>query len=200
MRVLKLFTGFTGMIAILVGIPSLIVGIVLFAASADGDRTELPTFSVVSNGRALHAGDLDYVDHHDDDSWFVTQVGDISVTATDDEVLFAGIGPTDEVRSFLRGTGRPGAETFWIDRSEGTTVDLVWEAEPGEWSAVIMNADGSRGVDATVDVSLPSAPVRLVAWLVSTVATVLLAGGIVLVWLGWRGDRRIPEPRPPVAA
>jgi hypothetical protein len=199
MRVLKLFTGFAGMIAILVGIPSLIVGIVLFAASADGDRTELPTFSVVSNGRALHADDLDHVHRHDDDSWFITQVGDISVTASD-EVLFAGIGPTDEVRSFLLGTGRPGAETFWIDRSEGTTVDLVWEARAGDWSAVVMNADGTRGVDATFDVSIPSGPVRLVAWLVTTVATGILVTGVVLIWVGWRGDRRTREPQPPVAA
>jgi hypothetical protein len=56
----------------------------------------------------------------------------------------------------------PEAETFWILSSAGTdTQTIVWEPDNGNWTIVVMNADGSAGVTADVAV------------------------GAELPWLGW---------------
>ncbi len=42
--------------------------------------------------------------------------------------------------------GAPGAERFWAASARGSgTQTLTWDVEHGDWSAVVMNADASRG-------------------------------------------------------
>jgi hypothetical protein len=87
--------------------------------------------------------------------------------------LFVGIAPTRDVRAWLRDTpysevadidyapfkadytqrvgtrasGPPARQHFWA--ATGTQA-LHWHVESGDWSVVVMNADGSRGVSAAV--------------------------------------------------
>jgi hypothetical protein len=43
---------------------------------------------------------------------------------------------------------------IWVASSSGRgTKTLEWATEPGEWSVVVMNADGSANVDANVAVA-----------------------------------------------
>jgi hypothetical protein len=43
----------------------------------------------------------------------------------------------------------PANETFWVKSTSGAgKVALDWKSRPGSWRAVVMNADGSRGVTA----------------------------------------------------
>ena len=101
-------------------------------------------------------------------------------------MLFAGVGPRVEVETFLAGDGSPTEQSFWLTDETGTDVSIDWDVEQGDWSAVVMNADGSPGVSARVDVEIPAWPVRLAAWLVTGLGLATLAFGAGLMWLGWR--------------
>ena len=72
----------------------------------------------------------------------------------------------------------PTSETFWTESSHGAgTETMAWETEAGRHSLVLMNDDGSAGVDLSViyKVKIPS----LVGWSVG-----LLVGGIVVLIAG----------------
>ena len=135
-------------------------------------------------------------------------VGDVRVTATggDDTPVFVGIGPTAQVRRYLDGVARatltgveddevtyrtvpgdapgsaPADADFWVATSSGTGVQRVtWTPEGGDWMVVVMNADGSRGVDA---VASAGAEMPSLVWLVGVLlglAAACLAAGAVLI-------------------
>lgn len=70
-----------------------------------------------------------------------------------------------------RAPGVPGTRDIWVAEAQGSGPQrLEWDVEGGDWSVVVMNADGSPTVDASVAVGsdLP---------LVGTLATVLLVVG-----------------------
>ena len=72
----------------------------------------------------------------------------------------------------------PGEQPFWRASVQGEgTQTLVWTIEPGDWTLVVMNADGSRGIDVSGTVGA-EAP-----WLLA-VGIGLLAAGAVLVAIG----------------
>jgi hypothetical protein len=108
----------------------------------------------------------------------------LKVASQDDKPVFVGIARTRDVDAYLRGvshatvtdvdyspftadyrnaagTGRaaaPATQQIWEASSTGSgTQTLSWEVEDGDWSVVVMNADGSRGVhaDVTAGASMP---------------------------------------------
>jgi hypothetical protein len=195
MRALKLFSGVVGTFVTLTAIPLLIAGTALFAVAAGGDRTELPTFHVSSNGRALTATDLDF--NHGDD-WLWMDIGEVRIHASDRDELFVGVGPEEDVRRFLANDGVPGDESFWIVDGEGRDVSVDWNIEDGYWSAVVMNADGSPGVNAEVQVDVPAWPIRLAGSMVVGLGLAMGAFGAGLMWLAWRRTPEEPST-PPVS-
>ncbi len=97
-----------------------------------------------------------------------------------DEPVFVGIAPTDQVSRYLTGVAHtsvsdvdswpfdadyderavagegkpapPGDQRIWAASVQGAgTQTLEWDVDDGDWSVVVMNADGSRGVDAEVE-------------------------------------------------
>ena len=72
------------------------------------------------------------------------------------------------------GTSRPGApaaQDIWVAQTQGTDPQrLTWPVDDGDWSVVVMNADGSANVEADVaaGTDLP---------IVGTIATILLVVG-----------------------
>jgi hypothetical protein len=108
-----------------------------------------------------------------------TGLGDIrlDVDPRSDKPVFVGIARTDEVSSYLgdvshtiltdidyepfeasysphAGEGSPATpagERIWAASTEGAGPQaLTWDVEDGDWSVVVMNADGSRGVEADI--------------------------------------------------
>ncbi len=72
----------------------------------------------------------------------------------------------------------PTSETFWTASSHGTgTQTMAWETETGRHSIVLMNDDGSAGIDLSViyKVKIPS----ILGWGIG-----LLVGGIVVLIIG----------------
>ena len=138
--------------------------------------------------------------------------------APTDEV-FVGIARTPDVERYLDGVayadvvdmdghttrldhlagsdsiGPPDGRDIWVASASGPgEQELTWDARGGRWAAVIMNADGSPGVAADVEIGVRSDAVMPVAVVLMVLGGVVLAGGIVLIVVGARGRRVPPGP------
>lgn len=91
----------------------------------------------------------------------------------------------------------PAAQTFWVASVHGSgTQVLTWETDSGSWSVVLMNADGSRGVDARVKAG---AEIPYALWIglgVLVIGILLAAGATLMIVKGWR-RRPLPPAAPP---
>jgi hypothetical protein len=188
-----------------------------FFTTAPHDFTS-PTFAISSD-------DLEVVS--DAPRWLFDQdrIGTIRIRATGTErPLFVGVGPAEEVDRFLAnvphevttGVGTdpfdveyrqaigtrpplpPEGETFWaassVVRGDG---EVSWDVESGRWAVVVMNADGSAGVDARLELGA-KVGFLVPAGLGMTIggASLLLVGlgGVVLGLVARRPGRRPPAP------
>jgi hypothetical protein len=117
-----------------------------------------------------------------------------------DDVADVDFDPFKLDRTRRAGEGRPAlpaAQTFWAaSSSDGRALD--WKVRSGEWSVVMMNADGSPGVhvDATVGAKVPF--LRDLGWWLMIPGLALGALALVLVLLGVRGLARA-DAQPAVA-
>jgi hypothetical protein len=163
----------------LIGLALLVGGIAVMAAYAFGrdddgyfnsDRKQIDTATY-----AITTGDIDLgVDEAD---WAPDKVlGNVRVQVEGDKPVFVGIGSDADVNRYLGNVahdelidfhgddaeldlreGRaprtpPGEQDFWVAKSEGSgEQSLTWDAEFGRWTAVVMNADASRGIDVEAD-------------------------------------------------
>jgi hypothetical protein len=93
---------------------------------------------------------------------------------------------------------RPSTETFWLTWVEGTGLQtLDWEAESGDWTAVIMNADASSGVTAELAFgAAPTANVDQIRRASMIVGAILVIGGGLLLFIAYR-RRGSGSPSPP---
>jgi hypothetical protein len=132
------------------------------------------------------------------ESWF----GNVRIRgeSSGDKTLFIGIGPQAEVARYLATVahanvqdldfdpfhvtylpvtggapqGPPTEQSFWAASASGVgTQTLTWKVRDGDWSAVLMNANGSRGVAADVDLG---AKLSFLLW----IAIGLLIGGALV--------------------
>jgi len=91
----------------------------------------------------------------------------------------------------------PTVPTFWLASGLGApTAAMSWIPRSGDYSIVIMNADGSRGVDATLQLG---ARFPILAWLprlLLAMGGLLGAGGTLLIYFGYarRGPRAGASP------
>lgn len=168
-----------------------------------------------------HAFVSDDLDVDSDFDWILDRGPRLRVTGESSEPLFIGVARTGDVERYLTGvaydlvvdvdvdpltltTARhagstspaaPAGQTIWTASTSGSGVQtLDWDAEGGDWSVVVMNADGSAGVDAQVSLG---AHVPHLFWIgvgtaIGGSLLVLLAAG--LLYLGAR-----PTPRAPLA-
>jgi hypothetical protein len=108
---------------------------------------------------------------------------------------------TDVETSPLRGTTRtePGApaiaapdvQRFWSASSYGAGErELTWKVKDGDWSAVVMNADGSPGVDADVSAGAELPLLTTLGWSLLGGGGLLLVTGGGLMAFGLVGRRR----------
>lgn len=137
----------------------------------------------------------------------------VSVTPDGDTPVFVGVASTSDVRSYLGGvrrtqvsvfaedpvlrvlTGRPPAmaptrSDIWVAQAAGTgTQTVAWPVENGNWTIVVMNADGSRGVGAGV---ATGATVPAIEWVYGGLfvgAGVMLLIGVLMLTAALRRTR-----------
>ncbi len=94
--------------------------------------------------------------------------------------------------------GPPADQAFWVASASGTgTQTVVWPVRSGSWAVVVMNADGTAGVDVRATVG---ATVHALLWIAIglLIAGVLVLGaGALLIWLGTRTPKGTVGPVPP---
>jgi hypothetical protein len=140
----------------------------------------------------------------------------IEATSTRTDVpVFVGVARASDVRGYLSGVAHvfrnngtrngqeisggapPAAPTdldIWVSQASGSgTQAAVWRPADGSWSAVVMNADGSPGVSASMRFGAE------VPWLggvgvgLFLVSLVVLGGSVTLVAVAVaRASRRAP--------
>ena len=129
-------------------------------------------------------------------------LGDAKVTATanTDDPVFLGVAATSDVEAFLGDTLHatvveldtraryrtdgttapptlPGSSDIWVAQASGTGTQVVtWPVERGDWTLVVMNADGARGITADV---AAGATVPAIGWLAPTLLVVAGVGLLV---------------------
>jgi hypothetical protein len=91
----------------------------------------------------------------------------------------------------------PGDQTFWV--AEVTTADpgaLTLDVDSGDWTFVVMNADGTGGDEADARVGIKLDWLLPVAIGLIVVGVVLVSGGTLLVVFATRTPRQQPLPAP----
>lgn len=203
---------------------------VLWADSKKDDRGYLNTSSerFATGTRALATEDLD-IDAGGSD-WFVDRdlYGKVrlEVKPHADKDVFVGIARSSDVAGYLRQTdhtvvtdvsydpfdadyrdhagGRPAPpaeQDFWATSTHGAgPQSLTWDVESGSWSIVVMNADGSPGVDAGVSAGADVPVLPVIGWSLLGTGTVLLAVGGGLTYAGVRRPRVRPRQEAPAVA
>jgi hypothetical protein len=95
----------------------------------------------------------------------------------------------------------PTEQRFWAASASGVgTQTLTWKVREGDWSVVLMNSDGSRGVAANIDVG---AKMSFLLWVAigGLLGGVFVTGGsAALVVLAARTRRPQPPPSVPPTA
>jgi hypothetical protein len=137
---------------------------------------------------------------------------------TSDQPLFVGIGRSAAVSGYLAGVSRtvisdfwgndvkavpggapespPGDQDFWVASTHGSgTQTLVWDPSGGTWTAVVMNADGRRGLDVKADLGGRIPHLGWIALGLLLLGAILLAAGVLLIVFAVR--RRRPAAAQP---
>lgn len=158
--------------------------------------------------------------------WFFDTVDATVKLQAEGPNLFIGIGPASAVEAYLSDVARdeikdidddrvkyrsvagsatapaPVDQGFWVASATGSgTIDIEWDVESGEWSAVLMKADGSPGVVADVVVGAKAGIILGLGLVLLLVGGALAAASIALLIATARGsavgvlDRR-PRPEP----
>jgi hypothetical protein len=87
----------------------------------------------------------------------------------------------------------PAAHKFWTASAQGPgRQTLVWDAEDGDWSIVVMNADASRGVDAGVKAGAELSFLSGAGWGAIIAGLVVLSVAALLGVLGIRQRTAVP--------
>jgi hypothetical protein len=88
----------------------------------------------------------------------------------------------------------PAQQRFWDASAHGAgRQTLTWDVQDGDWSVVVMNADGSPGVDAGVSAGASLGWLDEAGWISLATGLILLAGAGGLLYLGVR-PRRGSQP------
>jgi len=151
----------------------------------------------------------------------------LQVDPDGDQPIFVGIAPTDDARRYLRNVDQTIVEDVDYDPFEATyrkipgdrrakppaTSDiwsatatgegeqtLEWEIEDGDWSVVVMNADGSKGITADVKAGAKLPWLATAGWGSLGIAAALGGGALALLLAAFRRRPDGSAPRPEAAA
>jgi hypothetical protein len=183
--------------------------------STGSDRFHTRTYALATDDLDVNTDAPDWVDTG-------AALGHVRLKATsrDGKPVFVGIAPTKDVDAYLRGTSHatvtdvdyapfhatyrtrggsrpapPVAQRFWSASANGNGTQTVeWKVRSGNWSVVVMNADGSANVDAGVSAGADAPWLSAVGWgtIGGGAVLAIIAGTLVFV-----GVRRPYEPRDP---
>jgi hypothetical protein len=129
--------------------------------------------------------------------------------ASDVERYFDGVA-YDEIREFRLSPYRvntvehnglplaspPGDENFWTAQATGTNPTLDWQVTSGDYRVVLMNVDGSPGVDSQAQFGIKVEGLRGIGIGAMIFGILLALVGVVLLIWGIRTPGRPAQPAP----
>jgi hypothetical protein len=179
------------------------------------ERFSTPTYALTRTRLDVETNGADWVLN---DNWF----GKVRIRGESPgaNTIFIGIGPEAAVAKYLASVahasvqdvefdpfrvtyhsvdggapqGPPTNQHFWVASASGVgTQTLTWKVRDGDWTVVLMNADGSRGVDADIDLGAKLSFLLWVAIGLLIGGALVVVGSTALIVLAAR------RPRPPLA-
>ena len=196
-----------GSLAALVGAAILAAGvaaIVIDQTQRDDEGFLMsPSETLSSEGYAVVSESADV--SIEGDEWAVRSfLGDVKIRSEAVRPVFIGIGRQADVDAYLGDVersvvtglerrprydeqpggapaGPPAQETFWVASASGPErQEITWKPKSGDWVAVLMNTDGTRGVQADVSIG---AELDAVLW----IGIGMTAGGLLVLLVGALG-------------
>jgi hypothetical protein len=137
----------------------------------------------------------------------------VEVDSRDDKPVFVGIARSSDVEDYLAGVSHstltdvntspfeadydhhagdrspvsPADSQIWTASQQGSGKQtLNWEIEDGDWSVVVMNADGSAGVDADISTGAELPFLSALGWTAVGTGGFVLIVGVALLVMGIR--------------
>ena len=193
--------------------------------NSDSGRIDTTTHALVSEVADIADEDPDGADFINDLDDFRFRFRAEPVSGAGD--VFIGVGRAGDVSEYLAGVehdvvndiefddlqidktlvpgdnepGPPAEETFWVDSVSGPgEQELDWEVSAGAYRFVVMNADGSAGVDveAQFGLKIPYAMQVAIGLIVAGVVVGIL--GVIVILLAARSmSQQGPPPQPQAA-
>ena len=176
-------------------------GVLLWAdSSRDGGYVTTSTVHHHSDGYAISSDRISLGGSTADWGWPEHALGTVRIRATGlgNTPVFVGIAPAQSAEQYLAGVAHnrlsnpghhdgsylsggapsvaPTASSIWAAHATGTgTQTVTWKTASGDWTIVVMNANGARTVDATADVG---ATLPALGWVI---AGLFIGGGVLLL-------------------
>jgi len=207
-----------GIPLIVIGSLGLLLGVVLLSVLGPGGRLELPSVTLRSSGAALvleervAVGDLSWSSGDLSDLGSALEVrassaggnvfvglalasdaaaflADVPIERVTD-LNFPGVVSTAEEPGNATATP-PGEATFWLEADEGPGSRVVRRPfDAGEWWIVVMNADGSAGLDLRTAITLEVPALGGASIGFAVVGAIIAASGLGMLISALRGGRR----------
>ena len=214
-------------LALLIG--GAVLGLGYLIARGDDGYVNTTIERMATDTVAITAEDIDFASDPGSPEWVIDALdADVRLQATapgGETELFLGIGAADDVAAYLDGVAHeevidltddpdpvyrshpggteiaaPTEQDFWAASSSGAgTQELNWEATAGTWSAVLMNADGSPGVIADLDVGAKAGFILPLSLIVGLIGLALTALAVSLIVFGARSAPEAPTVSPATA-
>jgi hypothetical protein len=222
------FGALLSLIGLALFVPGIILLGAYGALKDDAGFLQTSTRDVSSDGYAIVSPDLKLNIGSDGWEWVPTGgrlAFRIVASSNESSELFIGIGPSDKVAEYLKGVAydeiadygwrkstvgyrhydgvapstKPTDQSFWVVGQSGFgDQDVRWDTRDGDWTAVIMNADGTAPVDVNLSLGARFGILLPIGIGITVFGFVLLAVGILLIVLGVRHSRSV-DAAPPVA-
>jgi hypothetical protein len=203
----------SGILLLILGIASASIGGVLASTFGRDGSLAVDSAKISGAGTALVSERLSVTGGGD----LQARLGEVTFGArsASGRPIFVGVGPADEIFAYLEGrpyqiftdigTGKsttrsvpgqgspdaPTTKTFWIAQASGMHPSFRWPgSSASDVRVVVMNADASSGVAATLSLGFHSTTVFPLAMTFIGVGALLGLLGVLLLVLAWRGRRK----------
>lgn len=222
MRVTKLIAAVVGVPMVLGGLALTVFGGIALAIPDDDGWISAGPLRVSSEAVALVGDDIriDLGDHVGNGGTFVGWDGipaRLEANSRNGKDVFIGVASAPDVTAYLsrvsvariesfhhepefeERTGTtavapPVDQGFWVASSVDGTLD--WDVTDGEWAVVMLNSDGSAGVDVSVTGAVRIPYLGVIGAVAVALGLIAITFGSLLTYYGVRAVRT-PSPLPP---
>ena len=166
-----------------------------------------PTYAIVSDRADVDTGGAEWA--------LDSFLGNVRIRSESERPVFVGIGPAADVERYLEGVEQdvvsdldssgdpeysrrsggapsnpPSKETFWAASSAGSGEQTVeWDPEKGNWRAVVMNEDATRGVSSDLSIGAELDSVLWIGLGILAVGLLFAAASALAITAGARRGR-----------